>query len=76
MMPTEVSRKVHSVMAREMGTMGKFIIGKQCKDMGLNPDALSKDDLQGLAKALAEVMLHFGGKEKATKVADEIRRIE
>jgi len=75
-MATELSRKVHNLMAREMGSMGKFIIGKQCRDLGLNPDDISKGNLEKLSKAIGKVMVSFGGKEKALKIADEIRKLK
>lgn len=74
-MPSEVTRKVHNIMAREMGHLGKFIVTKQCKNLGINEDNIKSTDLARLAKALGEVMTTFGGKDKANKIKNEIKRI-
>ncbi len=76
MMPTEISRKVHNIMAREMGSMGKFIINKQCKNMGLDPDEIRKEDLRRLSRAIGEVMIAFGGRAKAVKIEEEIKKLD
>lgn len=75
-MPTELSRKIHNIMAREMGSMGKFIITKQCKNIGVDSDEIKREDLEKLSEALKDVMLHFGGRDKALKLASEIRKLE
>jgi hypothetical protein len=75
-MTTELSRKLYNIMAREMGSMGKFIIEKQCKNIGLESDAITKEDLMRLSKALGNVMVHFGGREKAEKLISEIKKLE
>jgi hypothetical protein len=74
-MGSEISRKVHNIMAREMGSMGKFIISKQCKDIGLDPEQIAKDDLLKLSQAIGKVMIHFGGSTKAVRIEDEIKKI-
>jgi hypothetical protein len=76
MMPTEISRKVHNIMAREMGSMGKFIINKQCKNIGLDPEEIKKEDLRRLSKAIGEVMISFGGRTKAVKIEEEIKKLD
>ena len=73
---TELSRKLHNIMAREMGSMGKFIIDKQCKNIGLKSDTITKEDLIKLSKALGNVMVHFGGRDKAEKLIAEIKKLE
>ena len=74
-MATELSRKVHNIMAREMGQLGKFIVNKQCSTLGLDPDNIHEADLPKLAKAFGEVMLTFGGTEKAKNVEMEVKRL-
>lgn len=58
-----------------MGQLGKFIVKKQCNDNGVDPENITQDDLQMLAKAFKEVMLTFGGAEKARIVEQEIRKL-
>ena len=72
---TELSIKVHDIMAREMGHLGKFIVSKQCKDLGINVDNIAAEHIQALAKALGNVMMSFGGEEKARKIEAEIRKL-
>jgi len=72
---SEISRKVQNIMAREMGHLGKFIVQKQCKDIGMDPEEIDEKRVQELAKALGKVMLTFGGEEKARRIEQEIRRL-
>jgi hypothetical protein len=58
-----------------MGQLGKFIVNKQCKDNGIDPDNIGEADLQTLAKALKTVMETFGGPDKARTVEQEIRKL-
>ncbi len=74
-MVTEYSQKVEEIMTRELGQLGKFVIKKQCRDLGIDPENIRKEDLPKLAKALGKVMLTFGGEEKAKMVEMEIRRL-
>ena len=74
-MTSELSRKVNNILAREMGQLGKFIVKKQCNDNGIDPDNITIEDLQTLAGAFKEVMLTFGGSDKARKVEREIRKL-
>ncbi|MCK4266774.1 MAG: hypothetical protein KAX31_05790 [Thermoplasmata archaeon] len=74
-MSAEISRKIQNIMAREMGQLGKFIVNKQCKNLGINPDDINEADLERLSKAFGQVMLTFGGKDKATKIKSEIRKL-
>jgi hypothetical protein len=71
----DISRKVQNILAREMGQLGKFIVNKQCKDLGVDPEDIDKADLEKLSKAFGDVMLTFGGQEKANKIMMEIRRL-
>ena len=74
-MSAEISRKIQNIMAREMGQLGKFIVNKQCKNLGINPDDINEVDLERLSKAFGQVMLTFGGQDKATKIKSEIRKV-
>ncbi len=74
-MPTELSRKIQDIMTREMGQLGKFIIKKQCRDLGIDPDNIKEEDVSKLARALGRVMVTFGGPEKGRAVENEIRRL-
>jgi hypothetical protein len=58
-----------------MGGLGKFIVNKQCKDNGIDPENIAVEDLQTLSKAFREVMLTFGGPDKARTVENEIRKL-
>ena len=58
-----------------MGQLGKFIVNKQCNDNGIDPDNITNDDIQVLSRAFREVMLTFGGPDKAKLVEAEIRKL-
>ena len=75
-MPTEISRKIYGIMAREMGHLGKFIVEKQCKDLGINPEEITENDLDKVADAIRKVMISFSGEEKAKKIWMEIKRVK
>ena len=74
-MTSEYSKKVEEIMTNELGQLGKFVIKKQCMDLGIDPDNIKKDDLPKLAKALGKVMVTFGGDEKAKEVEMKIRHL-
>ena len=75
-MTSEISRKVYEIMAREMGHLGKFIVEKQCNDLGIDPDNIQEKDLPQVSNALKNVMTSFAGEEKAKKIAMEIKRLK
>ena len=74
-MTSEVSKKLQTLMAQEMGPMGAFIITKQCKNLGLNPDELKVADLPQLAKSLYEAVFVFTGEEKGRRIQEQVRKI-
>ena len=74
-MSDELNRKIHNIMAREMGSLGKFIVNKQCKDLGIDPENIKLEDIGRLADAFEKVMETFGGKDKARTVKDEIKKL-
>ncbi|MCD6461179.1 MAG: hypothetical protein J7L61_00340 [Thermoplasmata archaeon] len=74
-MTTEISKELHALMAQEMGPMGRFILKKQCANLGLDPENISTGDLPGLSKAIYSAILVFTGEEKARKIEAEIRKM-
>jgi hypothetical protein len=74
-MQSDVSKKLLLLMASEMGTIGKFIIKKQCDKLKLDSENLSIADLTILSSALAEAVRMFTGEEKAQRMRIEIRKI-
>ncbi len=74
-MPSEYSAKIEEIMVRELGQLGKFVIKKQCRDLGIDPDNIRDVDIPKLAKALGKVMVTFGGEEKARDIELEISRL-
>ncbi len=74
-MPTELSKKIEEIMTREMGQLGIFIVKKQCKDLGIDPENIKGEDLPQLAKVLGKVMITFGGAEKGKRIEMEIRNL-
>ncbi|MEM3445424.1 MAG: hypothetical protein QXJ27_07395 [Thermoplasmata archaeon] len=74
-MTSQLSEKVYNIMGREMGHIGKFIVQKQCKDLGINPDDIKVEDLPRIAKALGDVMKTFGGEEKGRAIEMEIKKL-
>ena len=75
-MTSEISRKIYEIMAREMGHLGKFIVEKQCKDLGIDPENIEEKDIPPVANAIKKVMVSFAGDEKAKKISAEIRRLK
>ena len=75
-MSTEISRKIYEIMAHEMGHLGKFIVEKQCKDLGIDPENIGADDVLAVANAIKNVMVSFAGEEKAKKIWMEIKRLK
>ncbi len=51
-MTSQISEKIYNIMGREMGHIGKFIVQKQCKDLGVNPEDIKPEDLQRSQKHL------------------------
>jgi len=74
-MSRELTKKIQEIMSTEMGHIGVFIVSKQCRDLGVDPEDIEQEDLNELAKALGKVMLTFGGSEKARKVEREIKKL-
>ncbi|MEM3396312.1 MAG: hypothetical protein QW620_05695 [Thermoplasmata archaeon] len=74
-MTSQISEKVYNIMGREMGHIGRFIVQKQCKDLGINPDDIKPEELPKIAKALGDVMKTFGGEEKGKAIEAEIKRL-
>ncbi len=74
-MSRELTKKIQEIMSAEMGHIGVFIVSKQCRDLGVDPEDIEPEDLNDLAKALGKVMLTFGGSEKARKVEREIKKL-
>lgn len=58
-----------------MGHLGKFIVTKQCKNLGIDAQDIDVKDLSKLSKVLGEVMMTFSGDEKARKIEQEIKKI-
>jgi len=75
-MTSEISRKVYEIMAQEMGHLGKFIVEKQCKDLGIDPDNIQEADLPRVSETLKNVMTSFAGEEKAKKIGMQIKRLK
>ncbi|NPA74517.1 MAG: hypothetical protein GXO25_00325 [Euryarchaeota archaeon] len=74
-MATEYSQKIEEIMTRELGQLGKFVIKKQCRDLGIDPENIQAEDLPKVAKAMGKVMVTFGGPDKAKKIEREIRHL-
>jgi len=71
----ELTKKIQDIMTAEMGQIGVFIVSKQCRDLGIDPENIAPEDLNDLAKALGKVMLTFGGSEKAKKIEQQIKKL-
>ncbi len=75
-MVSEISTRIYGLMAQEMGHLGKFIVEKQCKDLGIDPENIQQKDVDRIAEALRNVMVSFAGEEKAKKIWMEIKRMK
>lgn len=74
-MTTDISKKLHILLVSEMGPIGKFIVKKQCQDLGINPDDIDKSDLKPLSDAIARAIINFTGQEKADRIKWAIRKM-
>jgi tetratricopeptide (TPR) repeat protein len=73
---TELTKKVYEVMEREMQDIGPFIVRKQCLQIHVDPENIEPSNLPNLAAKLSEVMVMFGGHEKARKIYSELRKLK
>ncbi len=74
-MSKELTKRIQEIMSGEMGHIGVFIVSKQCRDLGIDPEDIEPEDLEDLSKALGKVMLTFGGSEKARKIERDIKKL-
>jgi tetratricopeptide (TPR) repeat protein len=72
----ELTRKVYEIMEREMQDIGPFIVRKQCLQIHVDPENIEAVNLAQLAANLSEVMVLFGGHEKARKIYSELRKLK
>ncbi len=59
-----------------MGHLGKFIVEKQCRDLGIDPENIESKDVPAVANAIKNVMVSFAGEEKAKKIWVEIKKLK
>lgn len=69
------SSGIQGIMSREMKDLGQSIIKQQCKKVGVDFENIGQDDLPRVARAISEVMVVFGGREKAKRLYNEIKRL-
>jgi tetratricopeptide (TPR) repeat protein len=72
----ELTRKIYEIMEREMADIGPFIVRKQCLLIHVDPENIEAHDLPQLAAKLSEVMVMFGGHEKARNIYSELRKLK
>ncbi len=71
-MSEELSREVKSIMEREMQSLGKTMLNKQCEFLGIDVNDINPEELPALASRLSELMKTCGGYAKAKRVYSEI----
>ncbi len=59
------------ISEEELPGMGPYVLDKQIKDLGMEPDALGSGDIPGLAKAMSKVAAMFG-EERARSMRKKI----
>ena len=69
------SSGIQEIMSREMKDLGLSIIKQQCKKVGVDFENVKQEDVPRIARAISEVMVVFGGREKAKKLYNEIKRL-
>src|SRR5512137_2392216 len=72
----ELTRKIYAIMEREMQDIGPFIVRKQCLLIHVDPENIEPANLPQLAAKLSEVMVLFGGHEKARKIYSELKKLK
>ncbi|MCX8173314.1 MAG: hypothetical protein N3F63_01720 [Thermoplasmata archaeon] len=64
-------RIVKAMEESPVGSMSVFIYTKQCRDAGINPDAIRPEELPLLVQRLNEVLPYFAGK-KSNEIIQKI----
>lgn len=66
----DLKEELISLLEREVGFTGKFILQKQCQHLDIDPDDISPEDLAPLSKQIHWAIRSFTGDKKA----DEIKK--
>lgn len=75
-MNDELSRKVISIMEREMQSLGRTMLEKQCDELGIDVGDIHPEELPALASRISELMKTCGGYVKAKRVYSELRKLQ
>jgi DNA invertase Pin-like site-specific DNA recombinase len=71
---TYYSKKIQGIMDREFGKIGRFVLEKQCNDLGIEPNLIDAEDVPRLARRLSEVVSKFD-EVRAKRVLIEIMNL-
>lgn len=63
------------ILDDEMGDAGKYLLKRQCKQIGIQFDSIEHEDLPVVSLKLYEVMLFFG-RDRANNVYERVRHLE
>jgi len=75
-MSEELSSKVISIMEREMSTLGRTMLEKECESLEIIVGDIHPEELPAIASRMSELMKTCGGYAKARKVYSKIRKLQ
>lgn len=62
------SEQLYALMERELGSVGKHVLEKQCRDLNIDPRNIEGSNLPRLSRILSGLMSRFGA-DKSKKVS-------
>ncbi len=68
----DLNKELTLLLEKELGATGKFVLKKQCKDIGIEPEDITIEHLQSLSEKIFNVMKRFVGESKARKICNGI----
>ena len=70
----DLSKELLQLTEKRVPSMGKFILKKQCEDMGIDFENISKEDIEELAEKMANAVEMFLGYEESHKIRNLIMK--
>lgn len=67
----DLSERLLKYLENTVPSMGKFILHKQCKDLGIDPENITKENLDDLSHYIARATEMFLGFDKS----EELKRV-
>lgn len=68
----DLKQELTLLLEKEVGFTGKFILEKQCRSLDIDPDNISYDDLEPLAKKVSWAIRSYTGEKRAEEIHKDI----